>query len=64
MGFYEVRFNGTVGGLAVATNMQAPSISPSNLNVSLSRTPTGTFAASVEDSAGNLPDWPFVIVLL
>ena len=64
MGFYEIRFNGTVGGLAVATPFQAPSASPSTMHISLSRTSSGTFAASVENSAGILTDWPFVIVLL
>ncbi len=63
-GFYEIRFNGTAGGLAVATNMQAPSNSPSNLNVALSRTASGTFVATIEDQAGAPTDWPFVIVLL
>jgi hypothetical protein len=64
MGFYEIRFNGTVGGLAVATPFQAPSASPSTMHISLSRTSSGTFAASIENSAGALTDWPFVIVLL
>jgi hypothetical protein len=64
MGFYEIRFNGTIGGLAVATPFQAPSASPSTMHISLSRTSSGTFAASIENSAGALTDWPFVIVLL
>jgi len=64
MGFYEVRFNGTVGGLAVATTFQAPSASPSTMHISLSRTNSGTFVASIENSAGALTDFPFVIVLL
>ena len=64
MGFYEIRFNGTVGGLAVATPFQAPSASPSTMHISLSRTSSGTFAASIENSAGALTDWPFVIVVL
>ena len=64
MGFYEIRFNGTVAGLAVATTFQAPSASPSTMHVSLSRTGNGTFAASIENSAGTLTDFPFVIVVL
>ena len=56
MGFYEIRFNGTVGGLAVATPFQAPSASPSTMHISLSRTSTGTFAASIENSAGTLTE--------
>lgn len=64
-GFYEIRFNGNPGGgIAVATSMQAPSMSPSNRNVSLSRTNAGTFVAAIESSPGVLIDWPFVIVLL
>jgi hypothetical protein len=64
MGFYEIRFNGTPGGLAVATTFQAPSASPSTMHISLSRTNSGTFVASIENSLGALTDFPFVIVLL
>jgi hypothetical protein len=64
MGVYEVRFNGTQPGLVVASSMQLPSSSPSDMNVSPSRTLTGTYAVAVADLAGNLTDWPFVIVLL
>src|SRR4051812_18922350 len=64
MGFYEVRFNGTAPGFVTATTMQIPSASPSDRNVSLSRTLDGTYVAAVADLAGNLTDGPFVIVLL
>lgn len=64
MGFYEVRFDGTSGGVAVATNMQAPSASPSSFSVALSRTSSGTFVAAVSDLNNSLADWPFVIVML
>jgi hypothetical protein len=63
-GLYEVRFNGAATGVVVATNMQLPSNSPSDTNVSLSRTRDGTYVATVADLAGNASDWPFVIVLL
>jgi hypothetical protein len=64
MGFYEVRFNGTPPGIVTATTMQIPSASPSDMNVSLSRTGNGTYVAVTSTLSGTPTDWPFVILLL
>ena len=63
-GFTEVRFNGNPASIAVATPMQAPSVSPSEMNVSLSRTGLGSFMAVTSIDGGPDTNWPFTIIVM